>query len=126
MYTDYNVTFNNIKGTKTMNFKGYMTLKEMFSQYAISLGESEKTTSNYVFIAEGKLLNSNSNEILLNSLNRHVTILVLDEDALGKNEEEKQKDPIYKIKRKQFRIKICRNYVDEILTDMAIFGFLTK
>ena len=130
MNSDYDVTFNFYKGTKTMHFKGDIELKEMFSQYANSIGESDKTMSSYVFLAEGKPLKVDSNETLQQTLSSQVTILVFDDDALGNDEkEEKDNNSMDKINKNQFRRRNCRNSdknIEGILTDMAIFGCLTK
>ena len=127
---DYKVTFNYYKGLKTMNFKGNLTIKEMISQYAKSIGESEKTMSSFLFLAEGKPLQIDSNENLLKTIHNEVTILVLDDEALGNDEEElKENNSMEKINRNQFRRRNCRDTdknIEGILTDMAIFGCLTK
>ena len=131
MNSVYDVTFNFYKGTKTMHFNGDIPLKEMFTQYANSIGESDQTMSSYVFLAEGKPLKTNSNETLQQTLSSQVTILVFDDDALGMDEKEEKNDnnSMDKINRNQFKSRNCRNSnknIEGTLTDMAIFGCLTK
>ena len=111
-----------------MNFKGDMTLKQMFSQYLISIGKSDKELNNFVFLFDGKPLKTNSNDTIFQTLKNQAIILVYDDDALG-NDEEKQNNPMDKINKSQFKIKNCKNFdknIDDILIDMAIFGCLTK
>lgn len=131
MSSDYSVTFNYYKGTKTMNFDGTISLQDMFSQYAKSIGESMSTMSSYVYLAEGKPLQANSKETLDKTLNKQVTILVFDDDALGNDEkeEERENNSMDRINKNQFRRRNCRNSdknIEGILEDMAFFGCLTK
>ena len=114
-----------------MNFKGNITLKEMFSQYLISLGKSHFALNNFAFLSEGRPLKPNSNDALCQTLDNNAIILVFDDDALGNDEqkEENPNNPLDKINNNQFKSKNCRNYdknIEDILMDMAIFGFLTK
>ena len=76
-------------------------------------------------------LKANSNETLQQTLSSQVTILVFDDDALGMDEKEEKNEnnSMDKINRNQFKSRNCRNSnknIEGTLTDMAIFGCLTK
>lgn len=130
MNENYNITFNYVKGTKTMNFQGNMSLKDMFNQYANSLKEYNLNLTNCVFLANGMKLMTDSNQSLSKTLHSQTTILVLDEDAIG-TDESSNTSIMSSINKKQFKNMNLRGFENknnniEILEDMAKLGCITK
>ena len=130
MNENYNITFNYVKGTKTMNFQGNMSLKDMFNQYANSLKEYNLNLTNCVFLANGMKLMTDSNQSLSKTLHSQTTILVLDEDAIG-TDESSNTSIMSSINKNQFKNMNLRGFENknnniEILEDMAKLGCITK
>lgn len=126
MSSQHTIIFDYYKGNMTLVLEGKMTLKEMFGTYAKKLGLSEKKISNYIFLAEGKKLETSSIESLTDSLNKNTTILVYDDEIMNYLSEN---ETIGNINNKQYEKRNCEKWERDILDtfqDMAILGYLTK
>ena len=126
MSAQYIIKFDYIKGNTTLVLDGKMTLKEMFGSYAKKLGVPEKKINNYIFLAQGKRLETSSIESLTNSLNQNTTILVYDYEMFNEFSED---ETISNISNKQYKNRNCEKWeggILEILQDMGILGYLTK
>lgn len=126
MSSQYIIKFDYIKGNTTLVLDGKMTLKEMFGSYAKKLGVPEKKINNYIFLAQGKRLETSSIESLTDSLNQNTTILVYDYEMFNEFSED---ETISNISNKQYKNRNCEKWeggILEILQDMGILGYLTK
>lgn len=126
MSSQYIIKFDYCKGNTTLVLDGKMTLKEMFGSYAKKLGVPEKKITNYIFLAQGKRLETSSIESLTNSLNQNTTILVYDYEMFN---EFSENETISNISNKQYKNRNCEKWeggILEILQDMGILGYLTK
>ena len=126
MSSQHTIIFDYYKGNMTLVLEGKMTLKEMFGTYAKKLGLSEKKISNYIFLAEGKKLETSSIESLTDSLNKNTTILVYDDEIMNYLSED---ETIGNINNRQYEKRNCEKWEGDILDtlkDMAILGYLTK
>ena len=126
MSSQYIIKFDYCKGNTTLVLDGKMTLKEMFGSYAKKLGVPEKKINNYIFLAQGKRLETSSIESLTNSLNQNTTILVYDYEMFNEFSED---ETISNISNKQYKNRNCEKWeggILEILQDMGILGYLTK
>ena len=128
MNEDYNITFNYIKGTKTMNFQGNMPLKDIFTQYIESLNDSNVNLTNCVFVADGMQLTKDSSKTLSQTLKSQTTILVLDEDALPLNQstDDSVMESVNKNQFKSMNLRDFKENNQQVLEDMAKFGCITK
>ena len=123
------ISFNFYKGDKVMNFNSDMTIKDMLSEYKKSLGDSIRTTDTFIFLANGKQIDSNSLEKLGTTIKNDTKIIVIEfnNDDI---DESKTIIKLDKINSNQFKRRHLRkfgqiNNINEILGDMAVFGCLT-
>ena len=112
-----------------MNFNSDMTIKDMLSEYKKSLGDSIRTTDTFIFLANGKQIDSNSLEKLGTTIKNDTKIIVIEfnNDDI---DESKTIIKLDKINSNQFKRRHLRkfgqiNNINEILGDMAVFGCLT-
>lgn len=122
----YDITFNYFQKIKSLEFDGDTTIKDMIEKYISTLNSSEASTNNFVFLANGRLLTENSDAKLNSILNKKTTILVLDNESFGKND---NNSPMDKINSNQFKEKNMVNIkrdIKRVLEDMAVFGCITK
>lgn len=118
----FNVTFNYTKGTRSMNFSGEITIKDMLSQYSDTL----KSKNGLIFLSDGDILQIDSSKKLSDSLKKQTTILVLDDDAFKDNDDSASMNKVISNQFKDKNLKGMKRDINKILEDMAIFGCMTK
>ena len=124
----HEINFNNFDNPKVMNFNGNITMKEMFKEYAESLGTSYDTLNiDYMFLMGGQNLKTDSLDLVSKTIKKKKeTILVV---GIEKEDPKVEGNPMDKINNNQFLLRNCQNINVDILDnlrDMAIFGCSTK
>ena len=122
----YDITFNYIDGIKVMNFSGDLKLKDMVTQYTKSLNKSLDKKNNFYFLADGILLETDSEKKIKECLKKSTTILVLDSKSLGEDDDISSMDKVMAHQFKEKNLKGMEKDVNRILEDMAILGCVTK
>ena len=113
-----------------MVFNSDITIKDMFSEYKKSLGDSIRTTDSFIFLANGKQIDSNSLELLRTTIQNDTSIIVVEFNN-NDNLESNTDIQLDKINSNEFIRRHLRNFeqinnINKILGDMAVFGCLTK
>ena len=118
----YNITFNCVDGTKTLDFNGTTSVKDMISEYKKSLTGKK----NFMFIVDGQLIEENSNKPLKTLLKNDSVVLVIDKDEWGIEEQKTSIETVNKNQFKERNLKGKKSDPKEILVDMAIYGCIAK
>ena len=131
MDSSYSVTFNYYNGNKTLYSNSDKPLKEIFSEYAQTLGmTNQQLESNFFFLGGGSYVSTNSDKVISSFFGKNINILVFDKQNVDNDNKSGDQNTIMDtINNNQFKIRNCniwnRNIIDT-LYDMALLGSLTK